>query len=112
VTNIVKWTGENADLPDSKKVQLFLPILRREIELVLPKYIVTFGLIPFTYLTGEKIRLADYYDWVMTNNRLRFYEYAAEGTLIRVIPCYFPVGRGDPKRAVTILKRIAELVQS
>lgn len=46
LTNIVKWTGHDATLPDSKKIKLFMPILEKEIEIVQPHYIVAFGLIP------------------------------------------------------------------
>ena len=60
ITNIVKWTGHDATLPNSKKIKLFLPILKREIEIVQPQYIVTFGLIPFENMTKQKIKLGDY----------------------------------------------------
>ncbi len=109
LTNIVKWTGHDATLPDSKKIKLFLPILKREIEIVQPHYIVTFGLIPFEYLTGKKIKLADYYSEVMESKKLRFFDINCNGFKTKVIPCYFPVGRGDPKKAVEILKLVNNL---
>lgn len=102
-TNIVKWTGENADLPDAYKISTFLPILRREIELVKPQYIVTFGLIPFNALVGEKIKLGDYYDEVIGTDTLKLFSFNIANGEYRVIPCYFPVGRGNPKRAAKIL---------
>lgn len=103
-TNIVKWTGENADLPDSAMVKTFLPILLKEIEIVKPKYIVTFGLIPFTALHGEPIKLRDYYEKCLGMNRLETYPFETAGHVCKLIPCYFPVGRGDPKRAVELLR--------
>ena len=103
-TNLVKWTGHDATLPDKKKIELYLPLLEKEIELVRPKYIVTFGLMPFTSLVKEKIKLSEYYDEVMSSE-LRFYRYES----VPVIPCYFPVGRGNPKRAVEMLRKINEL---
>lgn len=108
-TNIVKWTGHDAALPDSKKIRLFLPILRREIELVQSEYVVTFGLVPFEKLTGNKIKLIDYYSDVMKNNKLKFYEVEINSAKTKVIPCYFPVGRGDPKKAIEILKLVDTL---
>jgi uracil-DNA glycosylase len=108
-TNIVKWTGHNADLPDTEKTKLFLPILQREIEIVKPSYIVTFGLIPFTHLMGQKIKLEDYYRKVMQTGRLITYSSLVNSTSFSVIPCYFPVGRGDPKRAVDILKLVSQI---
>lgn len=108
ITNIVKWTGHDAALPDSKKIKLFLPILEKEIELVQPQYIVTFGLIPFEKLTGQKIKLSEYYDKSIKNNKLEFYSFNST----KVIPCYFPIGRGNPKRAVEILKLLLSIIYS
>lgn len=108
-TNIVKWTGSNATLPNSEKIKLFLPILEREIEIVQPQYIVTFGLIPFENTTNQKIKLKDYYSEIMKNQKLRFFEMDYSGFKTKIIPCYFPVGRGDPKKAVEILKLIDSL---
>jgi len=73
LTNIVKWTGHDATLPNSEKIKLFLPILKREIEIVKPQYIVTFGLIPFENITNQKIRLKNYFEDVMKSQRLRFF---------------------------------------
>ncbi len=105
ITNIVKWTGHDATLPDSEKINIFLPTLEKEIELVKPEYIVTFGLIPFERLVKQKIKLRDYYSKVINNKKLRFYSFKSS----KIIPCYFPVGRGDPKKAVEILKLVNDL---
>ncbi|MBI4983239.1 hypothetical protein HZC32_01170 [Candidatus Woesearchaeota archaeon] len=108
-TNIVKWTGHDATLPNPDKIKLFLPILEREIEIVQPQYIVTFGLIPFENMTKQKIKLNDYYSEIMQNQRLRFFDMQYRNFKTKIIPCYFPVGRGDPKKAVEILKLIDSL---
>ena len=109
LTNIVKWTGYDSTLPGSNKIRLFLPVLEREIELVQPQYIVTLGLIPFESLVGRKIRLGDYHAEVMRTGELQFYNLAVGSADARVVPSFFPVGRGDPKRAVEILKLVADL---
>ncbi|MFH1210695.1 MAG: uracil-DNA glycosylase family protein [archaeon] len=106
LTNVVKWTGHDSTLPDSKKIKLFLPVLEKEIEIVQPKYIVTFGLIPFENIAKQKIKLDDYYSGVMKNQKLSFFEVQFGDFKTKVIPCYFPVGRGNPKRAVEILKLV------
>jgi uracil-DNA glycosylase len=111
ITNIVKWTGVDAKLPDSKKVNLFLPLLRREIELVRPKYIITFGLIPFERLSGKKIRLGEYYAYATKNKKLKIYDTKIGHFTAKIVPCYFPVGRGNPKQAVEILKLVKNLVE-
>src|SRR3989344_1764863 len=108
-TNIVKWTGPDATLPNSEKIKIFLPILEREIEIVQPQYIVTFGLIPFENMTHQKIKLIDYYSEIIKSQKLRVFGMEYNGFKTKIIPCYFPVGRGDPKKAVEILKLIDSL---
>lgn len=108
-TNIVKRTGSDATLPDSKKIKIFLPILEREIEIVRPRYIVTFGLIPFENINNQRIKLMDYYSEIMKTGKLKFFDIKRGSFKTKIIPCYFPVGRGDPKKAVEILKLIDKL---
>lgn len=85
----------------------------KEIEIVQPEYIVTFGLIPFERLTGKKIKLSEHYLDINKNKKLKFYELKINSfkttSKIKVIPCYFPVGRGNPRRAVEILKMVNAL---
>jgi DNA polymerase len=102
-TNIVKWTGENSNLPDTYKINTFVPILKREIEIVDPQCIVTFGLIPFTALTQKKIKLGEYYEETTANKVLKYHDLEISNKIYKLVPCYFPVGRGNPKRAVKIL---------
>lgn len=106
ITNIVKWTGHDATLPNSEKIKLFLPILEKEIEIVKPEFIVTFGLIPFENLTKTKIKLSDYYLKMMKDKKPSYFERKFGSHNTKIIPCYFPVGRGDPKKAVDILRLI------
>lgn len=104
MTNIVKWTGHDSTLPEAEKIGLFLPILRNEIEIVNPQRIIAFGLMPFENMTGMKIRLSDYYENSVKKGKLVPYPIDLHGNAFDVFPCYFPVGRGDPKRAVEMLK--------
>jgi len=103
-TNIVKWTGDDATLPERKKIELYLPILEREIELIRPKMIIAFGLLPFEHLTKKKIKLDDYYTQTMIDGKLKTFDCQISATGTKVRPCYFPVGRGNPSRAEDILK--------
>lgn len=111
-TNIVKWTGHNAELPASEKIKLFLPILKKEIEIIKPKYIVTFGLIPFKELVKENIKLKDFFSDFKEKGLLKIYNIKVNSFEAKIIPCYFPVGRGNPKRAIEILKSIKNLKES
>ena len=104
LTNVVKWTGHDAALPAKEMVELFMPILQREIEIVRPRRIVAFGQLPFTNLTRLKVKLADYYADAVRTGVLKTFECAVTATGSQVVPCYFPVGRGNPSRAVDLLK--------
>lgn len=104
VTNIVKWAGHDAALPDKEKINLFLPILEREIAVVRPAYVVAFGLIPFEALTQEDILLKQYHSQAMRTRQLQFYSRRFGTVQTKIIPCYFPIGRGDPKKAVDLLR--------
>ena len=104
ITNIVKSTGNDATLPNSELIKRYLPILEKEIEIIRPEYIITFGLIPFEALTKKKIKLSDYYNKVITNNKPLYYNITINTTHTKIIPCYFPIGRGNPKQAIEILK--------
>lgn len=111
ISNVVKSTGADAALPNSAKIALFLPSLMREIELVKPKRIIAMGLIPFERLTNQRIKLSDYHTCALKDKSLGGYPLSFQGNLglpsPTVIPCYFPVGRGNPKRAVEILRILA-----
>lgn len=105
LTNLVKWTGPDGSLPDRKKIDLFLPLLVREIEILSPQYIVTFGSLPYRCLTGKAITLGDYYHRAMGEGIVPE-EVLIGSVRTGIVPCYFPVGRGNPRRAVEILKLV------
>jgi len=106
LTNVVKNTGHNADLPKADQINLYLPIFKKEIELVNPEYIITFGLIPTNALLKEKIKLSEYYELVKKKNSPIFYELKINSKKFKLIPCYYPIGRGNPDKAIEILKII------
>jgi len=106
LTNVVKNTGHNADLPKADQINLYLPIFKKEIELVNPEYIITFGLIPTNALLKEKIKLSEYYELVKKKNIPIFYELKINSKKFKLIPCYYPIGRGNPDKAIEILKII------
>lgn len=96
-------------LPSREKIRKHFPILEREIELVRPRRIVSFGLIPFESLTKKKIKLGDYYREFSATGELKAFDAGFGKFKAKVTPCYFPVGRGNPARAVEILKAAARL---
>ena len=109
ITNLVKWTGRDAALPDTGKIRLFLPFLEREIEIVQPRYIVAFGTIPFKSITKRSITLQDYHADAMKTGKLRPFIARIGSVERKVIPCYFPVGRGNPQKAIELLKLVGSL---
>ena len=102
ITNIVKRTGHDAALPNATLRKLFLPLLKKEIELVQPERIIAFGLLPYEALTNKKIKLGEYYSTVISLGKLQAHD--ANLANVKVIPCYFPMGRGSPKKAREILQ--------
>jgi hypothetical protein len=61
---------------------------------------------PFEELTGKKIRLKDYYNEVVRVGKLKFFNLKISSFETKIVPCYFPVGRGNPKQAIEILKLV------
>jgi DNA polymerase len=104
LTNLVKWTGPNGDLPRAHLVKAYTGLLRRELELLRPRAVVTFGALPYRALTGEQVRLGSVLATLREHDIL--YSRQLGGLQCQVYPCYFPVGRGDPKAATEILRAI------
>lgn len=103
-TNVVKWAGSNADLPNSEMIRIFSPLLLKEIAIVKPANIVTFGAIPYRAITGRNIVLGEYYDRVIGQGSLEREVFEVDNHQTNLVPCYFPIGRGNPRRAVEVLR--------
>lgn len=104
-TNLVKCTQPHPENPSREAITEDFPLLQREIELVNPRYVVAFGKMPTRALTGVDVRLRDYLAAV----RSKTYQpipACATNMPYAVLPCYFPVGRGNPPKAVEVLTYI------
>lgn len=106
LTNLVKRAYHGPQLPDQRAVQVFLPLLMKEIELVCPQCIVSFGRFTFFQLTRMKLKLDEYYHAIDTMGSLECFNLTVNSRSYRVIPCYFPIGRGHQFRAAEILGRL------
>jgi uracil-DNA glycosylase len=106
ITNIVKWAGEDAALPEKQKIDRYIPLLKKEIELVRPRHVVCFGMIPFTGLTQMKPKILDVYTQTNAQNSLVFETLTIGDHTCTVSLCYFPVGMGrfHQKEAVELLR--------
>lgn len=90
VTNVVKFrptklsaAGRIVNRPPTREeVQLFLPWLRREIELVRPGVIVTLGNVPLRALTGPKTVIGDAHGAFREVEGLRLYPMYHPASLI------------------------------
>lgn len=109
ITDLVKCPSPLARDPDKAQIEAGLVLLKRELEIVRPKLIVTFGKLVFEEITGQKIRLKDHLAR-LENNEIPLYPTRATlGASYEVFPSYFPTGRGNPKKAINCLKYLAEI---
>ena len=90
VTNAVKFrptkrsaAGRTVNRPPTREeVNLFLPWLRREIELVAPEVIVTLGNVPLRALAGAKAVIGDVHGAFLDADGLRLYPMYHPASLI------------------------------
>jgi len=102
LTNVVKCCYDHSAYPQPKVIQTHIEYLKKEIQLVAPKRIIAFSGMVFKTLTGETIKLGSYW----TNAERKEYREILSGKSIPVIPCYFPIGRGNPKKAMFALRTL------
>jgi len=103
LTNIVKCCYDHADYPEEPVIQWYLEWLKQEIKIVNPQSIVAFGALVFKTLTGQTITFKDYLNSITQPH----YFESLTGRKIPVVPCVFPVGRGDPAKAAYILRTLS-----
>mgnify|MGYP001595541937 CR=1 FL=1 len=106
LTNLVKCSQPHPLPPSKKAIQEQLPLLKREIQAVSPRHIVTFGKIPFETLTDQKILLRDYLKKVRNNTYKPHKSINILGKQYDVLPSFFPLGHGNTPKAIEILKYI------
>ena len=106
ITNLVKCTKYNPENPSKNIIKQDFPLLQKEINAVLPKYIIAFGKLPLEIKTGKNIRLKDYFKKTSNNSYKPIKSVNVLGKIYKVLPCYFPVGRGNRRGALEILSYI------
>ncbi len=105
LTNIVKCTGKDATLPSASKIKSQSELFEREIELVDPEIIVSFGLLPTKALLKKDVKMSRFYQDVMSS-KSTFHETKIGKKTFKVFPCYYPIGRGNPKQAMEMLTHL------
>ncbi len=104
LTNIVKCCYNHPHYPEKKIIQEQLQFLKKELQIVKPKYIIAFGGLVYKVLTGKNIVLSKY--WRNSSRKKEALKEKISGLAIPVIPSYYPIARGNPKKAAAILRNI------
>lgn len=102
ITNIVKWAGLDARLPERAKIDIYTPILLEELEQVRPRLTILFGQLTYqAVMRAYGIRTGKFSD--LNETYLRHQRLASIDTPAgSMIPCYFPVGQGIKNRAKAV----------
>lgn len=106
LTNLVKCSQLHPNNPRLAVIKEDFPLLQEEIRLVSPRFIVAFGRLPLKIITGKEIRLGESYKRLKRGTYRSLRSVDILGKRYEVLPCYFPVGRGNPQRATEILRYI------
>lgn len=111
ITNIVKWAGLDAKLPEREKIKLYAPLLLEELRMVQPKRIVAFGQLTFDGLLRE-LGIKSPETFGVMNERILATNsvYGLQAEIGEIIPCYFPVGQGIKNRAKAV--QIMQIAQN
>jgi uracil-DNA glycosylase len=100
LTNIVKCCYNHSSYPADEIIKSQLEFLKEEIKIVNPEKIIAFGVLVYKTLTGKNIKLFN------CGNNSKITTEIISGLNIPVQPCYFPIGCGNPKKAVEIIKKM------
>lgn len=86
ITNLGKCTQIDARPLSDKVLSKYLKLLLKEIELINPKLIITFGNQVSSILLNKKISVSD--------NRKKYHNIKINNKNYKVYPVYYPVGNG------------------
>lgn len=106
ITNLIKATQKGPKNPSKNLIQRDFSLLEKEIDIVAPKYIVAFGILVFKTLTNKEIKLQRCLNDIKIREYKLYKSRLILGKKYNVLPCYFPIGRGNPKKALRILSYI------
>jgi len=103
ISNLVKDTQNGPENPSKSVIQNNFALLEKETNIVNPKYIIAFGRLVFQALTGKDIKLQKCFNDVIRKTYKPYQSKPILGKEYKILPCYFPIGRGNPKKAIKIL---------
>jgi uracil-DNA glycosylase len=107
ITNVVKVAWPDSAAPSAAAVRHLTPLLLRELEIVQPRRVIAFGTLPFHALTRQRLKMRDAYAAVTEMGSLPTFRVFGDCHLnAPVYPCYFPIGHGQQRRALEMLRAI------
>ncbi len=110
ITNIVKWAGLDAALPEREKIKLYTPLLLDELNAIESDIVVAFGQLTYDALM-RGLNISGYPSFRDANETMLSTNLVngVDTKIGKVIPCYFPVGQGIKNRpkALKILRMLA-----
>lgn len=112
ITNIVKWAGLDAKLPEKEKIKLYTPLLIDELKMLNADYIVAFGQLTFDALMRAMDILITHSFGSLNESMIIERKIAVIDSAVgKIVPCYFPVGQGikNKAKAVKILRLVATI---
>ena len=110
ISNFVKCARPNPQNPTKSVMREDLPLLAEELSIVRPQYIVTFGLLPLGVLTGKVYKLRDILATIQDKTYKPLLSVPLNGKQYKILPCYYPLGHGNPPKAHKILTYIKKTV--
>jgi uracil-DNA glycosylase len=102
LTNVVKCCYDHSAYPAPSVVRESVRHVAEEIRSVRPRRIIAFGGLVHRTLTNMPVTLAAH--WAARTKPA--YHEKISGLSVPVIPCYFPIGRGSPRKAAKILREV------
>lgn len=103
VTNLVKACRVTSDLPSLAFAREYLELMASELDIVRPEYVVTMGSLVSSLLLGRQFSLSAAFDYVESTGQALV---AGAIGRSRIVPSYFPVGRGSPTKARAIISAL------
>lgn len=86
ITNLSKATQSDARTLKNKIFREYLDLFEKEINIIKPRIIITFGNQVSSILLGKNIKVSDY--------RKKYEKIKIAGNTFKVFPVYYPVGQG------------------
>ena len=106
MTNMVKCAQPHPRYPSADAIAAQLPLLSQELSIVQPRYVVAFGGPSIQTLIGQSLLLRDVLAEVRSQQLVARESLGLHDVRLPVLPCFFPLGHGNPPKALEVLRYI------